>query len=108
MALSDFLELGYLFFTNAVSCRVIGVNENDGARLRGEGGYDGVKIDFVAPPVNILAGVGDGFDHFKFGKVFKKRVAGYGYEYFIARVAEEFKQKGIRFACACREDDIFG
>src|ERR1700722_18088227 len=85
---------------------IVGMNEKNGARARGDGAFQGLKID--EPAMGVGQGVGDEADVLEAGQEFEEGITGFGEKEFVGGIAEEAKGVGVGFAGAGGEEEGFG
>ena len=85
---------------------VVGMNEKDGAGARGDGAFEGLKID--EPALGVLERVWDELDVLKAGEKFEQRVAGFGEKEFVTGICKQAENVGVGFAGAGGEEEGFG
>ena len=84
--------------------RVVGRDEEDGARRRGEDTLEAGAVD--RPCAVVLQPVRGGLDAIETCQHVEERIARLRDEHAISRIAQQLEQLGVRFARAGRQDDL--
>ena len=74
---------------------VVGMDEENGFRVGGELGFEGLEVE--PPAFGVAEGVLDDLDGFELGEEFEERVRRAGDEDGVAGVAEEFEEPSVGF-----------
>ena len=83
--------------------RIIRIHQHEGARPRGNRLFQSVKIEIPAVVVEqAVVPHGHGFER---GQIFEQWIRRPGHQNFVAGVAQQLEDPGIRFAGAGRQDD---
>ena len=84
---------------------IVGMNEEDGTGVRGNGTFEGAKIN--EPALGVFEGVRNKVDVLQAGEEFEQRIAGFGEQEFLAGIAEQAEHVGVGFAGAGGKQERF-
>lgn len=104
VASAEGVERGAVFGTGVVAGGIVGMDEQDGARARGDGGFE--RGDMDGPAVVVVERVGAEAHVFERGEEVEEWIAGLGGEELVAGIAEEAEEEAVGLAGAGGEQYV--
>src|SRR5215469_13583413 len=103
---AESIEAAELFGLDIGAGGIVGMNEKDSTGTRGDGAFEGSKID--EPAMRVFEGVRNELDVLEAGEKFEQRIAGLGEEEFVPGIAEEAEDVRVGFAGAGSKKEAVG